>query len=438
MKSHNLTRKVRKSQMRPLAMAGLLALLGATAWNARAAEIDISAESQAKEEKWRQTDYTFSRLDDTLRIQVTGTLAAGYDDNVYSTHDKDGSFFVTPGLSLTLNWFPHPNFFVTANAGVGFRFYSNSDVDNEVVVSGDAGEFKTSIQGNLKLGQKGDIVIGNDISRTSDALDLGSARSKDSYTRTINDTYLRYSNWVNEVTYGTASYTHTFGWIGPDEYKYESYQADTFDFSLMYGGIVKQLYVGPYFTYITRYYDESANTIYGEIQRDDSDSISTGLAFNYEIDRTLFFQGRLGYTWLTFSDDNPLTWENGYGLTYDAQLTYLRGEKVTHTLFSSNSLEEDYRSLFVNYAKTWTVGYSYRNRVADKWTLSGDIIFRNVNESDSGDDYNLIRPGIGVAYEINPRTTLSARYEYTNHFDSAVDENDYDRNRISVTIAYKF
>ena len=419
----------------PVSVGCLVAVMSGTVG---AASVDLSPVN--KETMRDTTDYYNIKVpNSSLALSFSSSFTVGWDSNIgrsgYGSNPNSTSgWYMQPGLSMGVNW-PLTTFAKIHSAvGVGYRFYPDGSGENDLILSGDGGGISTGIELELKLGQNGKLTVGDNISRTIDNLQMSAQNSGVSgYSATENETFAQYQNDLRDDLHLYARYAHTMAWYSPGEYKYMNFQSDMID-TLLMKDLTKGWSVGPYATASTTYYSEKDPST--NAKRNDNTDYRLGMAFRHIGNVTL--DGRVGAQFMNFQNDNKLAKDDSVVTpTYQLHATFNTGDFLTHTLSHSYESTTSYRKVSINYAKQFSTAYAITYRVHRDIDLGADASWLSVTESDGGENYDMLRLGVGPTYNLSRNTSLSARYEYTTKFSgSGLDE--YERHVVSATVTHKF
>ncbi len=434
-----------------------LTTLGFLGAQAGATNIDLDPTGGKKEDGG---DYNFKY--GNLRLGLTGAMSAGYDDNItqgdtYNDSNSDYNnnnrrvrgWFIEPALTLGINWPVSPYLSISSSIGAGYRYYVDHEDLSDWFLTGDGAGVSTQIKADFKLGQTGVLTVYDKISRDIDSLQMDARSGKnnnnnnddngDRYAELKNEAGVQYANDLSEVMHNTVKYAHTNVWVTPSSEDYQSYESDMLDEVFLHD-INKNLQLGPYATVTNTRFQKEEQTL--NAKHNDSWMYEGGLAGVYMRDSGFSLNGRLGYQFVKFNDQNPVANANGGDTTTSPSMSlsanFASSELTSHTFFASYGISQQNLSVDTNSSLQMQAGYAIAVRVMDKLTLGGDISWINYQDDNSyGENANLYRYGIGPSYVLSPKSTLSLRYEYTDKVSN--DEyNSYDRSFVKLTITYKF
>lgn len=469
MKTRNLLRKLRKALARRLHRHVLLTMLGAAGFitwvgapNAGAASASFSNQRQAG-------DGHYNLKLGNLRLALSGYAEVGYDDNISRSdnldgvdgvefkREKAGGWFTEVGLSLSAEYPLTDYGRLSGGISTGYRYYPDGSGEDNFFISGDGGALSAAVSAELNVGQTGKLTIADSISRDIESLQISVHQQDgalDRYSLTRNVTSLEYAGNLNDYWNQQATYAHSFSWASPTKYKYQNSQSDMLDYMLQWE-MRKGMQIGPYGTVSHTYYMDADPG--NGFKRNDSYDYSAGLALNYQRKAGFAANARLGYQWVDFNDDsaaaqrdvlvygsfgapdphNPASDSQTGTVSYSLDASFASSQRVTHSLYSSYSITQDYLYTTINYAKQWQNGYGLSYQLSKDVTLRGDLAYVRSEESDNGEAADLYRLGLGTGYQLNKRTSLDLRYEFTSKISND-PTREYDRNLIWLRATYQF
>lgn len=388
-----------------------------------AAEIRISEEPISP-----AVDYNIL-LFENLRLSLTGIMALTWDDNINRSRDNaEEAVYTTPRIRLGIDWPLTPNVHFGTSVSAGYRYYISGDGKDRFIVSF-IDDLATSVKLDVRVGD-GNVRFSNRFSRTSDDLDIARTTARD-YALNRNTFGIRYNVPLNPFWRLIASGSRRDTWTSTDEFKYHNNVRYLASLTTLWQ-VNPQLQLGPYVSYEDVDYTDSVNGF----SNNDRDTIEGGVGFFYLFPGDASIEGNLGYQRLNINRSAFAT-EQGEGLAGRLALRFATSPFTDHILSITHNRNQDILNPFVNYSLETTYMYGIASRVMRNLTLRGDIAFVDIQESDFGEDGELLRLGLGASYILGPQTTARMRYEY---WDKASDIalREYTRNRVSLFLEYDF
>ncbi|MFW5893679.1 MAG: outer membrane beta-barrel protein [Verrucomicrobiota bacterium] len=365
-------------------------------------------------------DYNI-RIFDNLWLSFTGSMEVMYDDNVDTSEtDEIDSFALIPRLGLAVDWPISPRVHLGTGALIGYRYYFNDDVDDDVLVG-----FDDDLSTNVKI----DFFLGNGILRLEERFsrELGvlEVDTDNDYALSRNRVSMKYDVPVNKYMDLTVQGSRRDTWNNDDTYSYQENVRHALDGVLLWQAN-RQLRIGPYLRWDTTDYDDANNN--------DRDTYSSGASFVYRRQDGIRFTGSLGYE---IMDVDGAGAEKD-GVVGNVGVNFSTSDYLTHYLRFAFDRSQDLVETDVNYSEETRYSYGVEWQALKAITINGDVAFLDIDDSgNNGEEVDMWQLGLGTTYQLNRRSKVSLRYDWRDR-DSNRPDNSYDRNRYSIKLSHRF
>lgn len=369
-----------------------------------------------------------------LSLGLTGRVAMQYTDNVNYAEDggREGTAWsLVPELSLRVNY--PVSQYVTISTGVsaGFRYYFTGPGEDGFFMASDAGAVAAYLGANVILAD--DVVIGihNRLSREVETLEIIDRNRGADYGAWRNTVDVSYSKQLNRSLSATLTYMHEDRWTDNNRYQYQDFSKDGVDLTVLYH-LLPSLKAGPY----VRFED----TRFHKKMRNNRRTLEAGLSTVGGIREgaALSFTANFGYETVFLANDNDPTAQDDEGGFVATFVT-----AFTPTVLPGHRLRTSYRRNHedlnpgINYADELLLGYGVDIRVTDQITVSGDVDWTNIRESDGGEEADIWRFFLRSAFQLTARTDVGFSYRFTTK-DSDVGANDFSNNFVELSLTHNF
>lgn len=365
-------------------------------------------------------DYNI-RIFENLRLSFTGSLELMYDDNVDTSPDDEiDSFALIPRLTMAADWPITPRIHLGTGAVVGYRYYFDDDVDDDVLVG-----FDDDVSTNFKV----DFFLGNGTVRLEERFsrELGvlAVNTDNDYALSRNRVSARYDVALNPYMDLTLQGSRRDTWNNKDEYRYQENVRHALDGVVLWQ-VNPQLRIGPYIRWDETDYDVAANN--------DRETVSSGASFVYRRQDGIRFDGSLGYELMDVDGGG----DEKDGVVGNVGVNFATSDFLTHYLRFAFDRNQDLIEPKVDYSEETRYTYGVEWEVHSDLTINGDVSYLNIDDAgNAGEEVDLWQFGLGTSYRLNPRSTVSLRYDWRDR-DSDDPDNSYDRNRYSVKLTHRF
>ena len=428
--------KLIKHSVMPLALAGLMATATSPTL---ATDIQISQEPVAP-----RGDYNIL-LFENLRMDLTGKVGVLYDDNVDNAEDDEESgTAVIPRLSLGIDWPITPHVRLGTGLDIGYRAYVSGEGEDNFILSESGGGISTSLNADVFIGN-GVLRLSESFRRDADTLDVLRSDSTDDYARNRNTLKARYTVPVSEYITLIAEAERRDTWVSPDQYEYQDNNRNILFLNALYQ-MNPKLQVGPYARWEKIDYDDTDQTtplpvgpFLVSVSREKADRTTpeVGMSFLYQREAGFTVEGSAGYEFMDVDPTNPFITDEEDGFTGDISCIFSTSRKTQHSLRVSHDRKQALTSLFANYSEETSYSYAVSSNIMPDVTVSGDLTYLDIRESDRGENADIYRVGVGTGYQFTRKLNGRIRYEYVKK-NSDRSGSDYDRNQVRLTLSYDF
>ncbi len=376
-----------------------------------------------------QRDYNL-RLGN-LQFDLSGSIDAAYDDNINRAEDnEEDGVEVVPKIGINAYWPLSP--YVSLNSGIslGYRYYLGGDGEDGLIIGGSEGQLAASMGTDIVLGDQ-IFRVTEQFSRRVDTLDILARGETDDYVYNENTIGVHYrKDWTEYVSFN-ANYQHTNGWT--DDTDFQDHASDALQLNTMWA-MNRQLQIGPYFNVQTTRFDENL--------KNDTVTYQPGIGFTLRPTKksSMTIQGTLGYEFLNVdTENNPAIDDEdnsvSASLTFSAPMPIT--DHVSHALSTSMQNTQALGSQNANYSTQKWVRYNILWAIRRNMTISANAAYGKIDESDRGENADLVQGGVNLSYSFSPNTSLDFGF---NHTVKNSDEPgaDYTNARITANFSYNF
>lgn len=365
-------------------------------------------------------DYNI-RIFENLRLSFTGSMEVMYDDNVDTSEDNEiDSFALIPRLTMAVDWPISPRVHLGTGAVVGYRYYFEDDLDDDVFVG-----FDDDVATNLKV----DFFLGNGVlrleERFSRQLGVLAVNTDNDYALSRNRVSLRYDVGLSPYMDLTLQGNRRDTWNNKDAYSYQENVRHALDGVLLWQ-VNRQLRIGPYLRWDETDYDDAI--------MNDRQSYSSGASFVYRRQDGIRFTGSIGYEIMDVDGGG----KEKDGVVGDVGVRFATSDYLTHNLRFAFDRSQDLLEPNVDYSEETRYSYGIEWQARKNITINGDVAFLDIDDGgNAGEEVDVWQLGLGTNYQLNRRTKLGLRYDWRDR-DSDSAGNSYDRNRYSVKLTHRF
>jgi hypothetical protein len=311
---------------------------------------------------------------------------------------------------------------------VTYRWYPNGTAQDQLSVTGfDTTSARAAV--DMKVSDTGQITVADEFTREVDSLDIAARNFPEDYAMNRNTVSLQYSTELSTYLRTIAKLAHTDAWADEQKYQYQDHQTNSVDAILLWRAN-RNVEVGPYARW--------QNYNYRTGEHNDAVSVEGGVAFLARTQGGLTLEGSFGWEALDVKDTNrPTSTEDGSGPVGRVGLSLATSKFTNHRLYASYARTQGTLSPQTNYLTESGVGYSIGVQVLKTVMVTGSVDWRSLVESDRGESADLVRLGLGTAYQLTQKATVGLRYEYAVK-TSDVADRDYDRHFTELPFRYRF
>ncbi|MDT8391133.1 MAG: hypothetical protein RRC34_11555 [Lentisphaeria bacterium] len=373
-----------------------------------------------------------------LSLAMTGRLAAQWSDNnnrAGSAGTKEEGWSLIPELTVGVNYPVSPYLNINFSVSAGYRYYFNSQAgENGFFVSGDSDVAAAETGATFILGEDHYITFHDRLTFESDTLATNTYANTDPDNTTAeaeswrNVASLTYARNLNPDWRTELMYAYEIRRSQEDDFEYQSFDKHSFDWNLWWQ-MLRNVETGPYFTF-SRY-------IFDTGERNDRETYELGVTANIEDafgleNLSLSING--GWEILN-SDTNDFADDDDDGPTANFTIYYEPEGALGHRVRTSYRRNHEDPNPLVNYADELLLGYGIDIKATDDLIFTADVDWLDINESDQGEHYNLIRFWVTTTYWITPDTSCDVSYWFTEKYRSS---NDYRKNTVEIGVTHRF
>ena len=405
-----------------------------------------------------------------LTLAMTGRMAGQWSDNnnrAEKSRTQEKGWSLIPELTLGVNYPLSPYININFAVSAGYRYYMPHEVgENGFFLSGDSDVAAAETGATIILGENHFITIHDRLTYETDTLANSTYRagmydttSDASFWRNVAD--IRYTRQLAPGWRTELMYAYEFRKTEEYEFKFGDYKKHTVDWNLWWQ-MLKTVELGPYFTW-SHYnfktgpknwaFFDARGSVAGPFPdylepagRNDRQTYEVGMNFN--IEDAFGLQGltlQINGGWeILSSDTNNYASAQDAGPTANFVILYDPKRLINQRFRTSYRRNHTDPNPLVNYADELLLGYGFDVRITDDLIFSADVDWMDINQSDSGDHYNLIRFWLTTTYMITPNTSCDISYRHTEKYgagrdyQNATDGSGYIVNTIEVGVTHRF
>ncbi|MFK7785169.1 MAG: hypothetical protein AB8B56_08635, partial [Crocinitomicaceae bacterium] len=215
--------------------------------------------------------------------------------------------------------------------------------------------------------------------------------------------------------------------------------------------------------------DQQTQTIFGEISSQVNDSLILSVLGNissteyseeirndnrqYGIGPQITHVSKSGFTSSVYlaidqldfdTTNNPGAQDSqSTNLNLQSSISFIQSNFMSHT-FSLNHQQEPSNAttsnqndtgetIPANFQTSTIFGYNLNYPLNKQLNIGLSYSFGQIEESDGGNDYYQETVSLGLPYQLNARTSVSARYNYLRTFGSRFTEFNYDQHVVEIS-----
>jgi hypothetical protein len=373
-----------------------------------------------------------------LGLALTGRMAAQWSDNVNRAGErgtKESGWSMIPELTLAVDYPVSPYVNINFSISAGYRYYIDREAGEDgFFLSGDSDVAAAETGATFILGENHYIKFHDRLTFETDTLATNTYRNRvedstDDYEGWRNVADLSYVRQLTPDWQTELMYAYEIRRTRGNQFAYQDFDKHSFDWNLWWS-MMKNVRTGPYFTWSRYSFDTG--------QRNDRETYEFGATANIEDAfglKGLALTVNAGWEILE-SDTNPFASDNDDGPTANFTIYYDPRGVVGHRVRTSYRRNHEDPNPFVNYADELLLGYGFDIKATDELIFTADVDWLDINESDRGEHYNLVRFWVTATYWIMPDTYCDLSYWYTEKYGS--NASDYRRNTVELGITHRF
>ena len=368
-----------------------------------------------------------------LSLGFTGWVRARYDDNLtLSDNDRRrAGWSIEPGLGVAVDLPVSPFLQLRGDVGFGYTYYPGGNGENDFWIGGSDGVLDANAEAEFLLDQKSKITVGDYYSRQVRTLDLATRGFPNDFSWNQNVIGVQYDNQLSPYFLGALRYEHTNAWSDKGRYKEQDYYADMLQAVLLWR-MNRKLQWGPYL--------RGERFGYPNGGHNNGTSLGGGVAFVFNPREGLTLDGSVGIESMQFDTGNPpLATDSSFGLTAKSSagvsMTLLKATVLDLRLSYVRS-HVTYDPL-VNFSEDLTLGTGLAYSGIKDLNLYSHVDYVLFNESDFGDEGNVIRLMLGTGYQFTRKTSGDIRYIHTTRLSNQAGQG-YTDNALELTLMHKF
>ena len=408
------------------ACVGLATLLACTA-TTPATVIDVSPEGEMAGPR---TSYYNLRVGD-LRLAFTGNAVMRWTDNLGYSANNNSAWSLVPSLGVDAYYPISPYFQISGGLTAGYEFYLSGDGEDQFFINGSEGALRGDVTAEIRFDDDSAIQISDSFAREIDTLDIAARDRAEDYAAWVHTFSARYSKALNRRTTGKVQYTHNDRWTSDSTFNHLDYSSDSLDAVVLYR-LMKNFSLGPYLRVnSTRFHEDKRND---RVIYEGGVSTTGQLQLGGNVSYTFNF----GYQSPQISNDNdPTATDEENGLVTNFNLSVRPGVLPGHRFRAGYNRNHTDPDPGVNYSDELFLGYGIDIRLWKEFLASADIDWRDISDSDGGEDATLWRFTLRSTYDLTEKTALRAQYTYTDK-SSDVGANEFSQNMIEIGVSHRF
>lgn len=373
-----------------------------------------------------------------MTLAMTARMAAQWSDNHNRASErgtKESGWSMIPELTLAMDYPVSPYININFSVSAGYRYYVDREVgESGFFLSGDSDVAAADTGATFILGENHYVKFHDRLTFESDTL------ATNTYVNNTADTTEDFESWRNvaDLSYvrrltpdwqTELMFAYEIRRTMGSQFAYQDFDKHTFDWNFWWQ-MMKNVSAGPYFSW-SRY-------IFDTGERNDRETYELGVTA--KIEDAFGLEGlelSVNGGWeILNSETNEFADDDDDGLTANFTIYYNPQGIVGHRVRTSYRRNHEDPNPFVNYADELLLGYGFDIKATDELIFTADIDWLDINESDQGDHYNLVRFWVTATYWIMPDTYCDLSYWYTEKYGS--DASDYGRNTVEIGVTHRF
>ncbi len=352
------------------------------------------------------------------------------DDNTNRATDtatQESGIYTENGLDVRLYWPLTPDFTLRADIYAGYiSFFSGEGTDGWVFEATSDESFAV----DMKLGENGLLSVVDRISANVESYEISAVGDTKDLKMLENDLAVQYEVDLSTLYFAVCRLGQADSRSLNDDFEHRDKRTE-YAAVLLGWRINRDLTTGLYGSYREHRYDRPINN--------DADEYEVGIQSTYQLTKFTTLQLSAGYQNLDFDPAHtPAATEDGDGITGEVAIRSQLTGQVNHSV-SAKYHRRLGTSGLINFSEDWLSMYSLNWRTNRNWQVKLNCTWLHSEQQSeaSGEDYDLLTPGIQIGYEFAPGSSLTIAYEY-NEKHSDMDFHDYSRNICSLSLVYNF
>ena len=383
----------------------------------------LSGESVAEQLRRTGDDIPYNMRLGPVSVRAEADISANFNDNIGLTKDgRIADCIMTPEAYLFGTWKVSDLNTLQFEVGLGYEAYLLHSEFNSIIISPDS-----TAQFNLFVG---DVLLSfhNSFSYQQDPTQIGQLSNQVRLSRFTNDAGVSATWDLNDIVLSLA-YDHSNLWVLQTSYDYLTNQSDT---------------VAPKFTVKVNESIETGIEVsvsdvrYEQSFQNDYVTESVGPFVTATVSNNLSVQGRIGGYFSQYDTGG------GNGDSQSDISSFYVSAAVSHrindTMNESATAGREYiPGLTSNYTQRIYANYTFTWQAMKYLNLGGNILWENLEDSDSfqREDSNRYGAGVSINDSITEHATLTFNYQYLIK-DAEPSSLSYYQNSTTVGLRYQF
>jgi hypothetical protein len=388
-----------------------------------------------------------------LRLNLGTGATFRWDSNFNrSNSNEEASFSIIPTMFIDAYWPISPYLQFSTGTSIGYEYYleGESNAEGGPVVGGLDENAASRFDVDLSLSNDAIITAANsfsaNIASASIQNDAGQ-REDQPFRRFVSVSSLQYAQRITPQTRISFDYsfsdTFTRSATANNDEGSNTAINDSFDSQThsVFGEIGSQINDSIILSLIGNVSD----TQYSVELRNDNRQYRIGPRITYISDSGLTSSVQIAFDQLDFDTTNsPAAQDNqSTTLNFESSVSFLQRNFLSHR-FSLGYLQEPSLAttanpvasgdaIPVNFQERTTFAYNLSYPLTEQ--LDVRLLYRleRIKESDEGNQYSRQEISVGLPFQLNTRTSVSARYTYSKVSGSEFTEFNYDQHLVEIT-----
>ena len=359
-----------------------------------------------------------------MNVLAGFSMAGGWNDNVNLSHsDPREDFFILPLGNLNLFWPVTDVNALTFSIGVGYeKFFRHDEYDQLWVMPGSLLGWDVVIK-DFKLNFHDFVSFEQDPTSAGAVSGLGRFGSLDNTAGLV-------ASWDLHDVALSVGYDHENAFYSPSSYEYLNHSSD-------FGFLRASLQVHP----AAKAGLEAAGGPTGYARRPVRDNVtySLGAFGDWEATEHLRVQARGGYYDYDFYNQAPAAAspdQDGY--YFSLRLTHDLRQDLSYSLTVGR---QAYFGVYSPLTEEWYGKATMNWRVNEYLAVSAGFKYERATQpivAEFSDDYDRMSATLRVSCPIKERLIASVDYQYWLKDDEVTSSRDYQQNRVTLELTYRF